>query len=205
MALPQTRITYTRAQLLDVGLHKHKLPNNVLAGVTTSGVHLSFKKTRRGRRAGRKQRKTKLLQTDRKPFTFGLLNAQSVKNKAVPLYDRILEHDYDILAITETWLNDKDDSVLNELVPHNYDILQLNRSTGKGGGIAIIYKKSLKATKLKNCKFKSFEMLHTTFNVGSDVIRLITLYRPPPSKKNKLTVEMFLSDFSQLLESKKVI
>jgi len=31
-------------------------------------------------------------------------------------------------------------------------------------------------------------------------MRLVLIYRPPPSKKNKLTIPMFFEEFSQLAE-----
>lgn len=43
------------------------------------------------------------------------------------------------------------------------------------------------------------ECLDLTISLGSTSLRHITIYRPPPSTKNGLTVKMFLDEFSQLV------
>ena len=68
-----------------------------------------------------------------------LLNAQSVCNKTAALSDYILEHDLDIVALTETWLSntDKHKKTIGELSLPGYDfyhVPRLNRSGGGGGG-----------------------------------------------------------------------
>lgn len=51
--------------------------------------------------------------------SFGLLNCQSVCNKSVILKDYIVDRNFDIFAITETWLRsaDPDEVVIGDLVP----------------------------------------------------------------------------------------
>ena len=38
-------------------------------------------------------------------FDFCLLNARSIRKKALHIKDYVVEHDLDVLEITETWLN----------------------------------------------------------------------------------------------------
>ena len=46
----------------------------------------------------------------------GLLNAWSVKNKTLAINEEIIQHDWDILAITETWLKQTgDEAIVTEL------------------------------------------------------------------------------------------
>ena len=40
------------------------------------------------------------------PLKFVLLNVRSIRKKTLLLRDYIVEHDIDLLAITETWLTD---------------------------------------------------------------------------------------------------
>ena len=47
----------------------------------------------------------------------------------------------------------------------------------------------------------SFEMIHLVITAGSETIRLITLYRVPPSSKNKISPTAFIDELSQFLES----
>ena len=48
--------------------------------------------------------------------------------------------------------------------------------------------------------FKSFEHINLNVVSGKLNTRLIVIYRPPPSKKNKLTTSMFFTEFHDLLE-----
>ena len=50
------------------------------------------------------------------------LNIRSLKNKPTSLFDFILYENLDVLALTETWLCNGDNLVLNELLHPGYDI-----------------------------------------------------------------------------------
>ena len=55
-------------------------------------------------------------------------------------------------------------------------------------------------TRISGSNFTSFQHLDVSVSYGKFKIRLVLIYRPPPSKKNKLTIPMFLEEFSQLAE-----
>ena len=121
------------------------------------------------------------------------LNTRSVRNKALLPYDYILEHDIDILVITETWLynnnnnnNKGDEATLNQLIPTGYGYEFNNRQQRGGGGVIVIFKHSLNITKTKVEIYKSFESIEILCKTTKSVYRLMGVYRPPPSKKNKL-------------------
>ena len=93
-----------------------------------------------------------------KAMNVGYLNARSVRNKAEDICDFICENDLDICTITETWLNksdDKDKVVTGDLTPAGYDLLHVPRAKGKGGGVAVILKSTIKTTMDKKRRFKS--------------------------------------------------
>lgn len=70
-----------------------------------------------------------------------------------------------------------------------------------GGGLCVIYRKQFKISK-KSYTFRTFECLELTLNCGSqDPLKMVTIYRPPPSTRNKLTSCMFFEEFSSFLES----
>ena len=54
-----------------------------------------------------------------------ILNARSVRNKTTDMLDHIHEHDLDIVAITETWLTNKDSDlpVTRALTPPGYNLI----------------------------------------------------------------------------------
>ena len=53
--------------------------------------------------------------------------------------------------------------------------------------------------------FESMEYMDLSVTTSNSSLRLLTIYRPPPSKKNKTTHNMFLNEFSVLLEDLAVV
>ena len=131
-----------------------------------------------------------------------LVNARSVRNKTDELVDHINDNDIDIMVITETWLSHdaSDHSHVAALAPHGYMIQHLPRPRGRGGGLAVVYRQDLTMEWMPPFKARSFECMDVKVSHGSACIRLVALYRPPPSTKNKLTPAMFFAEFTDLLE-----
>ena len=80
---------------------------------------------------------------ERSNLTIFYINAGSVKNKYKYMNDYITTHNFEIIAICETWLgmSDHDDTCVNGLLPEGYNIIRADRDDGRrGGGVAIIYK-----------------------------------------------------------------
>ena len=73
------------------------------------------------------------------------LNPRSIKNKALSLSDYIVTQDYDIVALTETWLGTSvDKKCIAELVPSGYNMKHVPRpGSRKGGGVALLYKSTI--------------------------------------------------------------
>ena len=133
---------------------------------------------------------------------FALWNARSVKNKISSLCDLIISEHIDICAVTETWLTRNDPFILADLVNtlQDYTVYSLPRAS-RGGGVAVIARKGLGVKENKNSSISlSFEILDLTITSGNKQFRLITIYRPRATKKNKLTTQLFFSKFSKLLE-----
>lgn len=78
-------------------------------------------------------------------------------------------------------------------------------STGqRGGGVGILYKTCLEVripdSQQTTMQYNSFEHSQYLIKVNSKWLRIITVYRPPPSLVNGLTVQQFFSEFSTFLE-----
>ena len=65
------------------------------------------------------------------------------------------------------------------------------RPHGRDDRVGTLHKQRLKLTQEQRKMFTSFECMNRV---------LVLIYRPPPSKKNKLTISMFLVEFVLLLE-----
>ena len=186
----------------------------------------AIKKTRRSRRGGKSQIKvialnhnrasypprsvdiTNLIKIDnQKAFiekadnlTFIYLNARSCRNKTLEINDLILEKNADLLFISETWLS-KDDSVFtNEMLPNGYNILPQPRLFRSGGGVAIIYRASLKVITIPISSCSTFEAYCLKIVTPINSLLCSCIYRPCASKKNNTNFSTFITDFNDFLE-----
>ncbi len=94
--------------------------------------------------------------------------------------------DSDVFVITETCMNENDSVVTGELLPQGYSYLNFPRKGDEHGGIGIIYKNNLNIQNAPTgIDTPSFE--HASVVIKKLGIRLIPVYRPPPSDVNNLT------------------
>lgn len=130
------------------------------------------------------------------------VNARSVKNKTVFLNDYISTHNYDLFAISETWLNCEatNDTYINALLPPGYAIYHVDREhEERGGGVALIHKQCIDVTKHRTIRLTQFEYLKCTVQLNKLNIDLIVFYRPPPSIQNKCTTTQFFEEWSDFI------
>ena len=135
---------------------------------------------------------------------FCLLNARSINNKTTIIKDFVVENNIDLLGLTETWLQSDADNelIIRDLCPSGYSFHHVPRpGSTRGGGVGLLFRSSfnLKLQPLK--KFLSFEYMDLLLSstVGLK-LRVIIVYRPPPSTLNGLTPSLFLDEFSTFLE-----
>ena len=117
-----------------------------------------------------------------------------------------MENEFDVLAIVETWLNDEgDDSTIQQMLPEGYMCKHIPRvNEGRAGGIAVVYKNSVQISLLdssKSRRYKQFEHMDCLVKSKTHKLRLITMYRPPPNKKNGLKLTRFWKNWNKLLET----
>ena len=132
-----------------------------------------------------------------------LLNAQSVKikDKALKIMDYIFENAYDVFALTETWLRpgNIDNVTVGNLAPPGYSVLHEPRRTGRGGGVGLVIRDTVKTTKESTKTYRTFEHMQVKATISSFTYRFITVYRPPPSQRNGLKNSDFFKEFDELL------
>ena len=130
------------------------------------------------------------------------INAGSIKNKYLYLNDYIVTHNFDIVAICETWLgsSDYDDTCVNGLLPDTYRIHRVDRDDGRrGGGVALIYKESLSIKSKETVKFSQFEFIMCSLIVKNQPTIICVVYRPPPSPTNNLNTNTFMTEWADFL------
>ena len=133
------------------------------------------------------------------------LNCRSICNKTISLHDFIDSKKLDLFAIAETWTRESgDEATFQEMMPPGYKYIHAPRViSGRGGGVAVVCKSNLEITvqdSTASGKYRQFELLDSIVQFKPQQIRLLVVYRPPPSKKNGLKLEKFWKEWSKLLE-----
>jgi hypothetical protein len=135
-----------------------------------------------------------------KTFKIMLVNIQSIKNKFNILKAHIISKKYDLIAITETWINTKSGDFLGEYVINGYKMIAKDRSNRRGGGVLlyvrdhILYKKIDIGNEIDNIDKVGIEIKN---DENKKII--IALYYRPPAQSDE-TDRQIIRDFEQLNE-----
>ena len=113
----------------------------------------------------------------------------------------IVDTNADVLMLTETWLySHGDEAYIAAMTPAGYDFRSFPRVGSRGGGVGFVMRTTLSTSLLfKPLDYRSFEAVEMRLSFDQVSVPIVCLYRPPPSKRNKLTNSMFLEEFSELL------
>jgi len=140
----------------------------------------------------RELKRCSVLGHEEQTLKFGLLNTRSLTNKTFILNDFFISRQLDIFLMCETWLQVGECAPFSELTPPDCSFLNTPRSTGRGGGLASVFKSSLNCRQVQTNSFSSFEL--QTFVLNADVPVLCALvYRPPKFNKS------FIDDFTDFV------
>ena len=139
----------------------------------------------------------------------GVINCQSISGKLDFVFDHIKEYQLDIVALTETWLsseNSKNKHVIDQCVAHGYSLHHSPRTSGRrGGGVGLLVSNAIKVTFKRihvSPLVTSFELMEAVLTICSVSLRLIVIYRMPPSKINGLKTGTFYEEFSEYPEKR---
>ena len=92
-----------------------------------------------------------------------MAHIQSIKNKDLQVSELIDDYGIDVLVLMETWLSNKESDKQwlenTSLNRQPYQFLTQNRTTGRGGGLALITKNIYKVRRVNSSSYPSFEML----------------------------------------------
>lgn len=68
------------------------------------------------------------------PLSLCLMNTQSIRNKTADFVDYVCENKFDLVTVTETWLEAIDDSIRAQLCPTGYKFMDKPREGRRGRG-----------------------------------------------------------------------
>ena len=128
----------------------------------------------------------------------GVLNCQSVRNKPLLIHDYIVENDFDLFVVTESWLTlDEDTHVIGDLTPDGYSFINVPRpvrsNQRSAGGVALLFKSNLNLKHVTKKQFATFEHLQCVLCLNKVSYRLLIVYKPPPVNV------AFLEEFTEVI------
>ena len=86
------------------------------------------------------------------------------------------------------------------MTPAGYEFRSFPRTGSRGGGIGFVARTTMSACiSFRALDYRSFEAVEMRLSLDHVPVVFVCLYRPPPSKRNKLTNSMFLEEFPELL------
>lgn len=73
----------------------------------------------------------------------GLINTHSIRTKSLIVPDHITAERFNLLTLTKTWQSECCDADLIKACPKAFSACHIPRMSGRGGGLAIIYRISI--------------------------------------------------------------
>ena len=128
-------------------------------------------------------------------------NAWSMRNKISDIMSYLVDNKIDLAFIQETWLRKSDGNLLTDIREYGYEVISQRKSRrlDLGGGVALLYIKSLRVQNVKSQNYASFEHIECKVATDKGPMCFVNIYRPEYSSKNRFTVKRFLKDFTELL------
>ena len=101
------------------------------------------------------------------------LNVRSLKTNFISMqrYLDVIQFEFDIIAVSESWLNDHDD--LTQFCLEGYEIVNMNRINKRGGGVLLYISNRIEYS-VVNCLSHAVE----------DIIEIITVELQMDTAKN---------------------
>ena len=108
-----------------------------------------------------------------------------------------------MLTITEHWLTSRDAAIRAELCPNGYKMFDHPRLDRRGGGTGLIYRESLNVENIDaGASVRGpYEFSEWIIRSPSHNLRIVVIYRPPYSVNHPVSANVFLTEFSEYLES----
>lgn len=124
---------------------------------------------------------------------FGHINARSLIGHIVELKDYLYQTNFDLFAISETWLTPAVSD--NDVAIDGFTIIRADRcQTKRGGGVCLYIKNTLKYNKLNYNHTATFEQLWINVIIKNKTIIFGVVYKPPISNCNQ-----FIDNFEDVV------
>jgi exonuclease III len=169
------RKTLFTLQLWRPACRRRAVLNRVTTSPSPAGSGLPAPASCSGRK--QQQQRQQPRQSADPVMRFGWLNAQSLRTKPDAIRLSITEKSLDVLALTETWHVSSDDVCLRTATPDDYAREEVARPSGRGGGVAIIFRKHLKCERVPIPPSSTFEAICVRLTANTSQVVVLNVYR----------------------------
>jgi len=129
----------------------------------------------------------------------GWSNVQSLTNKTESVSQLIVDESLYILALTKTWHTASDDVWIRLTTLAGYAVVEVARSSGCGGGVAIIHRKQLKCSRISLPFCFAIEALCVRLSSTNGPIIMLNVCRPGSAQQRRLAA-LFFDELASILE-----
>ena len=106
------------------------------------------------------------------------------------------------ISITETWLQNRDNAVRSELRPTGYQLINHPRSGRGGGGIGLLFRECIRVNTVRSAEKQAIDYSELLVQLPTPCkLRVIIVYRTPPSENHRVPISTFLKEFADLMVS----
>ena len=146
-------------------------------------------------------RKAEIVYVPNKKLKFGVLNCHSLLNSTKDICHAMDVEKISLCALTETWITDYIDDIIAQFYGTEYELLSVPRKENRGGGIGVIYSRTLNIRTVKEIYQRTFEAAEFEITFKNTTVKLLTVYRPPYNSTRGNTVKTFFDDFTHYLST----
>ena len=128
-----------------------------------------------------------------------MVNARSLRNKFLDLAALTFHEEFDIVGVTESWINTEKRDFLAEYSIKGYSLFSCERSQRAGGGVLLYVKDHLHPQEIIKPHISNIDIKYVQIRSGSEKLILGLVYRPPAQNSN-INSELFeqISDICNL-------
>ena len=118
--------------------------------------------------------------------------------KLLNVLNMVDDQDIDIICLCETWFDAQTGRFTALIREAGYEITHANRDGTRGGGVAVLYKKTMKVKPgdFSATKYTSFEYASCIFHTSAQKIMIICVYR-----KQEISCISFCEEFEKFMDS----
>ena len=107
------------------------------------------------------------------------INARSLRNKFEDLQVLASTHDYDIIGVTESWLNTENRDFIAEYKLPGFSIFSCERTNRIGGGVILYVRSTLNPIAVKTETVTNVDQVYIEIKGKSNKVIIGLIYRPP--------------------------